>query len=323
MRGGRVRSGRDEGSGRRGHSRASSAGPRLGMVALVAALLWVSLAPSAVAEENAAAKQLRIAGSGTLLPIVEGLAKAFGETHPGVSVQIESRGSSSGPPALLAERADLAAMSRPFNDAERQAFLRRHGDEPRRVVVAIDAVAVFVNEDNPLRALTLGQVDAIFSDTRRCGAPKALEIWNDVGVGGKLDGRRIRLFGRNQRSGTRAWFREAALCGGLFRPELRERPGADSLALSIAESATGIGYGSLAVSRAPGVRPIPLARRAGEKAVLPESEHVDAGAYPLTRELYLYASPAASEPVIADFLALAVSERGQQIAEAAGFFGVR
>ena len=273
--------------------------------------------------ETATPTTLQIVGSGTLRPALEALAAVFAETHPHVVVQIESRGSSTGPPALLAERADLASLSRPLYESERQAFVRRYGEGPVSTPLATDAVVVFVNAENPLPRLTLAEVDAIFSSTLRCGAPAPIERWGDLGLAAPFDDRRLHVYGRNARSGTRAWFREVALCDGLFRESLRERPGPESLVLSVAERQFGIAYGSRATGLARGLRMVPLARDTQGPFVLPDAATVASGTYPLARRLELVSRPGPLSEVAADFLALATSDAGQAVVEEAGFLRVR
>jgi phosphate transport system substrate-binding protein len=266
---------------------------------------------------------LRVEGSDTLRPIVRDLSEAFRRGHAGVAFEVGGRGSSTGPSALLAGRAQIAAMSRSLNAAERRAFERRFGAGPRVVTLALDAVVFFVNEENPLEQSTLAQLDAVFSKSLRCGgASLPARHWGDLGVAGDWADRRIQVFGRGVRSGTRAFLREEVLCGGLFRDDLRERPGPDSLVLSVAESRYGIGYGSLAQLRTSAVKPLDLADRDEGPYVAPTIGSVASGAYPLTRrlELVTLATPEGwSAPAIDAFLGFALSEQGRAVVVEHGY----
>jgi phosphate transport system substrate-binding protein len=288
---------------------------------------WIGLAAPAVALAAAGpaafGQTLHIEGSETLRPMVRDLSEAFRERHAAVAFEVGGRGSSTGPPALLAGRAQIAAMSRPLNPAERRAFERRFGMEPRVVTLALDALVFFVNEENPVERVTLAQLDAVFSKSLRCGG-EGLPVrhWGDLGATGEWADRRIQVFGRGVRSGTRAFMREGVLCGGLFRDDLRERPGPESLVLSVAESRFGLGYGSLAQLRSPGVKPLALAERDGGPGVAPTPGSVESGTYPLTRrlELVTLAMPdrAQAEPIEA-FLGFALSEKGRSVVAAHGY----
>jgi phosphate transport system substrate-binding protein len=223
----------------------------------------------------------------------------------------------------LAGRAQIAAMSRSLNAAERRAFERRYGTEPRVVVLAFDAVVFYVNEENPLEQVSLAQLDAVFSKSLRCGGERLpARRWGDLGAKGTWADRRIQVFGRSVRSGTRAFVRDEVLCGGLFRDDLRERPGPDSLVLSVAESRYGIGYGSLAQLHERGVKPLSLAEREEGAYASPGPGSVSSGAYPLTRrlELVTLAAPGGSSaPAIEAFLRFALSEPGRAVVAEHGY----
>jgi phosphate transport system substrate-binding protein len=280
--------------------------------------------PALVAAGSAATDEIiRVEGSDTLRPIVRDLSEVFRRRHAGVEFEVGGRGSSTGPSALLAGRAQIAAMSRSLNTAERRAFERRFGTEPRVVTLALDAVVFFVNEENPLEQLTLAQLDAVFSKSLRCGGERLpARHWGDLGAAGDWADRRIQVFGRGVRSGTRAFLRDVVLCGGLFRDDLRERPGPESLALSVAEARYGIGYGSLAQLRTSGVKPLALAERDLGPYVAPTIGSVTSGAYPLTRrlELVTLATPdGSSAPAIDAFVRFALSEQGRVVVAGHGY----
>jgi phosphate transport system substrate-binding protein len=267
----------------------------------------------------AGAETIRVVGSETLAPIVAALGDAFEGSRPGTSFEIDARGSSTGPPALLSGQAKLAAMSRPMKEAEIAAFQRRYGREPVAKRIAMDAVVVFVNADNPLERLRLDQVDAVFSRTRRCGEKKPARTWGDLGLEGEWADREIQRFGRNAKSGTHEYFREVALCGGLFDSDVQERPGPDSVRLAVAEARYGIGYGSRAALRMEGVKALALARPGATRFAWPVAGDVGDGAYPLTRRLLLYYNEGTAGPVLREFLAFATSPAGQAIVEKLGY----
>jgi phosphate transport system substrate-binding protein len=242
----------------------------------------------------------------------------------GVEVVVEGHGSSTGPPALVSGRADLAAMTRPMSYAELDAFRRRVGGQPIAFVVAIDALLVFVQADNPIEGLSLGQVDAIFSRTRRCGDRAPITRWSELGLPGEFARHQIVLYGLGPRSGTRDAFRNLALCGDGFRDDIRTMPGRMRTTTAVAESPYAIGYGGLGDRRA-GVRAVPLAHDDLAPFVAPDAVGLESGAYPLVRWMYLYArrdGPGLRDPALRAFLAHALSETGQRAVRSVGFLSV-
>jgi phosphate transport system substrate-binding protein len=152
-------------------------------------------------------------GSDTLANLMTLWAEEFNREYPNVNIQIQAAGSSTAPPALTEGTSNLGPMSREMKDDELEAFEDKYGYKPVAVPVAIDALAVMVNKDNPVKGLTIPQVDAIFSATRKCGYPTDIETWGDAGVG-VWGAKSIQLYGRNSVSGTYGYFKEHALCKG-------------------------------------------------------------------------------------------------------------
>lgn len=278
------------------------------------------VAPSALGEPAA----IRITGSGYTMPrFLEPWAEKFREAS-GTEVVITGTGTSTAPPALLRGEADVAAMSRRMSETELDAFEARFGRQPVAIPVAADALAVFVNTGNPLKQLTLSQLDGIFSAQRRCGPGEAITRWGQLGVGEPFEDRRLTLYGRRPGSGTGALFRDLALCGGPYRDSLRINPGGASAALAIAEEPYGIGFGSR-TDAAEGMKPVAIAREAGTPFVLPgDASDIYSGAYPLGRLLYFYvlAGEAGPPEALRSFLAFALSESAQDIVEEAGFLRI-
>jgi len=193
-------------------------------------------------------------GSDTLNNLMTLWAEGFGNVYPGVRIQVEGKGSSTAPPALIAGTAQLGPMSRAMKPSEIDAFDERHGYPPTAVRVAIDALAVYVNRDNPLERLTLPEVDAIFSKNRTCGWSEPIRTWGELGLTGPLAGRPIRLYGRNSASGTYGYFKDVALCGGDFSDSVKEQPGSASVVQSVSGDPYGMGYSGIGY-KTWGVRP--------------------------------------------------------------------
>jgi len=179
--------------------------------------------------------------------------------------------------------------------------------------VAIDALAVYVHKDNPIRGLSLAQIDAIFSATRNCGHPHAVQTWGDLGLSGAWTRRRVQLYGRNSVSGTYGYFKKIALCKGDYSTRVNEQPGSASVVQSVSTSLNGIGYSGIGY-RTSGVRALPLARRDGQPMVAATPENAVTGKYPLSRFLYIYVNKAPNKPLAPlqrEFIKMVLSRTGQ------------
>ncbi|MFW6345517.1 MAG: PstS family phosphate ABC transporter substrate-binding protein [Halomonas sp.] len=283
-------------------------------------LLLVLMTLAAVAEEpvEEVAGTLGAVGSDTLAGLMLRWGERLGERYPGVRLQLQASGSASAPAALIAGTTRLGPMSRPMTREEREAFVVRYGYPPLELEIGRDALVVVVHRHNPLESLSQAELDAIFSDTRRCGAESAIDRWSQLGV--TLPGDRIVLHGRNVASGTHGLFRRVALCGGRFRLRLNEHPGSAAAVAAVAAEPSAIGYAGLNHLTA-SVKAV--ARRDAEgRLQRPGPETVRRGEYPLSRDLFLYINlpPGGRLPGPEQaFIELVLSPEGQEIVEEAGF----
>jgi len=266
--------------------------------------------------------QISSIGSDTLGAAMKLWVRKFLSFHHGVRISVRARGSSLAPPALTAGKAQLAPMSRAMKPAEIAAFRDAHGYDPTPIQVAIDALTVYVNHGNPLREATLPQIDAIFSDQRRCGYGRPIDKWGDLGLGGEWADKPIQLYGRNSSSGTYGFFRKEALCGGQFKAGLTERRGNSSLVQSIARLDGGIGYAGVRFTEMGSVRALLLATEEGGEFTAATTENALNGSYPLTRPLYIYVNKRPGVPVsgvTAEFMRMVLSSVGQQAVKKSGY----
>lgn len=260
-------------------------------------------------------------GSDTLANLMTLWAEEFKNNYPNVNIQIQAAGSSTAPPALAEGTSNLGPMSRMMKDSEIEAFEARHGYRPTAVPVAIDALAIFVHKDNPIKGLTIAQVDAIFSSTRRCGADKNIDRWGDLGMTGAWANRPIQLYGRNSVSGTYGYFKDNALCKGDFKNSVNEQPGSASVVQSISTSLNAIGYSGIGY-RTSSVRTVPLATKAGEPFVDATPEQAASGEFPLSRFLYVYVNKRPNQPMQPldrEFVKLILSKQGQEVVVRDGY----
>ena len=249
--------------------------------------------------------------------------EGFYKFYPNVQIEIEGKGSSTGPPALIAGTAQFAPMSRPMKSKEIDEFKNKYGFAPTALTTSIDMLAVFVHKDNPLKGLTLKQVDAIFSSTRKGGYGKAINTWGDLGLTGEWANKPIALYGRNSASGTYGYFKEHALFNGDFRNDVKEQPGTSSVVQGVAGDKYAIGYGGIAYKTAD-VRALPLALE--ENNFVPaEAERAYTGEYPLARALLVYVTyqPGRQlDPLRAEFIRYVFSKQGQQDVLKTGYLPV-
>ena len=264
-------------------------------------------------------------GSDTLNNLMTLWAEGFRKQYPSVKIQIEGKGSSTAPPALIEGTAQLGPMSRTMKNTEMDAFERKFRYKPTAFPVAIDALAVYVNKDNPVTGFTLTQVDAIFSKSRRWGHNEDIQVWKQVGVEDGLGDSPISIYGRNSASGTYGFFKEHALKNGDYKDEVKEQPGSASVVQSVSEDQAGIGYSGIGYLTS-NVRAVPLAEKEGMPFKAASQRNADDGSYPLWRHLYLYVNKAPNkplDPIVKEFVKFIYSKEGQQVVIKDGFFPLK
>lgn len=260
-------------------------------------------------------------GSDTLANLMTLWAEDFKRNYPNVNIQIQAAGSSTAPPALTEGTSNFGPMSRKMKDKEIEAFEQKYGYKPTAVPVAIDALAVYVHKDNPIKGLSIADVDAIFSSTRKCGANKDIVNWGGTGLDGAWAKRDIQLFGRNSVSGTYGYFKKKGLCKGDFKNNVNEQPGSASVVQSVSTSINGIGYSGIGYKTS-SVRAVPLSKKDGKKYVEANPANAVNGSYPLSRFLYVYVNKAPNkplDPISKEFLKLVLSQQGQQVVVKDGY----
>lgn len=259
-------------------------------------------------------------GSDTMNNLMTLWQEGFKKQYPSVTIQVEGKGSSTAPPALIEGTAQLGPMSREMKPDEIDAFEKKFGYKPSCIRTSLDALAVWVNRDNPVQGLTLGQLDAIFSSTRKSGAAQDITTWGQLGLKGDWD-RPVSLYGRNSASGTYGYFKDHALAKGDFKNTVKEQPGSASVVQGVENDRYAIGYSGIGYSTA-GVRSVPIAKKEGEPFVAADFEHVLSGKYPLGRYLYIYFNKAPNkplDPLTREFLTFVLSKEGQEVVIKDGF----
>jgi phosphate transport system substrate-binding protein len=306
---------------------------KLGKFRMLASVLAVSLSTSALAESkvdanlpdykraSGVAGNLSSVGSDTLANLMTLWAEEYKREYPNVNIQIQAAGSSTAPPALTEGTSNFGPMSRKMKDKEVAAFEQRYGYKPTPIRVAIDALAVFVNKDNPIKGMTIPQVDAVFSSTRKCGLADDINTWGGLGLDGAWKARSIQLYGRNSVSGTYGYFKKHALCKGDYKNNVNEQPGSASVVQSVSSSLNGIGYSGIGYKTS-GVRAVALTKEEGKPFVEATTENAIKGSYPLARFLYIYVNKHPNKPLSpleGEFLKMVLSKVGQEVVVKDGY----
>ncbi len=253
-------------------------------------------------------------GSDTMNNLMTFWAEGFNRLYPNVKVQIEGKGSSTAPPAIILGTAQIGPMSRAMKPTEIDNFERRYGYKPTQIRTALDALAIYVNKDNPIGGLNFAQVDAVFSKTRKGGYRENITTWGKVGLRGELANKPISLYGRNSASGTYGYFKKKALFKGDYKDTVKEQPGSASVVQGITEDRYGIGYSGIGYKTS-GVRAVPLAKK-GNSYSEAAIENVLNGSYPLARFLYIYINKKPGkplDPLVFEFVKYILSREGQDV----------
>jgi phosphate transport system substrate-binding protein len=253
-------------------------------------------------------------GSDTMNNLMTLWCEGFTKDYPNVKCQIEGKGSSTAPPALIEGTAQFGPMSRSMKDKEVDDFEKTFGYEPTEIKTSIDTLAVFVNKDNPLDCLTLEQVDAIFSKNRTCGGAQDITTWGQLGLTGEWAHVPISMYGRNSASGTYGYFKEHTLCNSDYKNTVKEQPGSASIVQGVKENKGAIGYSGIGYVTS-GVKALKLGKNPGECAE-PDLANVLNGTYPLGRYPYIYVNKkpnVALDPLRLEFLKYVISQQGQQV----------
>ena len=259
-------------------------------------------------------------GSDTLNNLLTFWAEGFAEFYPNVNIQIEGKGSTTAPPALIEGTAQLGPMSREMKKDEIDAFEKRYGYKPTQIKVAIDALAVFVHKDNPLTALSMKEVDGIFSSTFKSGG-KDIKSFGDLGLSGSWATKPISLYGRNSASGTYGYFKEVGLKKGDYKSSVKEQPGSSGVVQGVTTDLAGIGYSGHGYVTA-GIKALALGD-SRETAFDGSYENCLNGKYPLSRYLYVYVNKTPGKPLdtlTLQFVKYMVSKEGQQVVLKDGFY---
>ncbi len=301
----------------------------------LAATMGVALAAPAAALEvdpalpdydsvSGVSGNLKSIGSDTLNNLMTLWAEGFQGIYPNVKIEIEGKGSSTAPPALIAGTSQFGPMSRPMKSKEIEDFEQKYGYKPSSFRSAVDALAVFVHKDNPLECLSMQQLDAVFSKTRNGGYDSDITTWGQLGLSGEWADRPISLYGRNSASGTYGYYKEVALFDGDYKDSVKEQPGSSTVVQGVASDKAGIGYSGVGY-RTADVRTVPLKTSEDGECFDATAGNAYAGDYPISRFLYIYVNKDPNEdldPLRAEFIRYVFTQEGQEAVIKDGYFPV-
>ncbi|MBI4801600.1 MAG: phosphate ABC transporter substrate-binding protein [Elusimicrobia bacterium] len=271
----------------------------------VAILISMGLIVGAV---QAADKTITIKGSDTMVILGQRWAEEYMKAHPGVVIQVTGGGSGTGISALINGSTDIAEASRPMKPAEKALVKEKHGKDVEEIAVALDGLAIYVHQSNTLKTITLAQARAIYIGQ--------MTRWEELGV--KLA--QIIAYGRENNSGTYAYFKEHVLGNQDFAPEVLSLPGTAAVINAISKDKNAIGYGGIAYGK--GIRALKVSKDVNGPAVAPTMANVLNGSYPISRELYFYTAgkPEGEEK---NFIAWILGPHGQKLCEQVGYYPLK
>lgn len=254
-------------------------------------------------------------GSDTMNNLMTLWLEGFRKYYPLVNIQVEGKGSSTAPPALIEGTAQFGPMSRAMKAKEVDAFEKKFGFKPTQIRTSLDALAIFVHKDNPMDCISMEEADAIFSRTRKRGYEQDIVKWDDLGLKGAYNNQPVRIFGRNSASGTYGFFKDHVLEKGDYKDTVKEQPGSASVVQGVTEDQFAIGYSGIGYKTS-GVKALALSNKKGGTCFDGSYENVVNSSYPLARFLYLYivVSPnKPMDPMAKEFVKYVLSKEGQEI----------
>jgi phosphate transport system substrate-binding protein len=275
-------------------------------------------------KKEAVSGKIKSVGSDTMIELMDFWGEGFRKQYPNVQIEVEGKGSGTAPPALTQGIAQFGPMSRPMKKAEIDDFEKKFNYPPTALSTCVDTLAVFIHKDNPLKSLTLAQLDAIFSKTRKQGHDKDITTWGDLGLEGDWKDKPLNLYGRNSASGTNGFFKEHVLLNGDYKDAVKEQPGSSAVVQSVAADKYAIGYSGIGYKTAD-VHAVPLAKNDKSKPVEANQENAYSGDYPLARVLYVYVNYEPNsklDPLRREFIRFIFSKEGQEDVTRAGYFPI-
>jgi phosphate transport system substrate-binding protein len=249
-----------------------------------------------------------VKGSDTMVILNQRWAEAYMRTRPSDIIQVTGGGSGTGIAALAIGSTDICAASRAMKEKEKASIKSKSGTDPVEIPVAKDGVAVYLNEANPVKELSLDQVRDIYMG----------KVTNWKQVGGNDE--RIILYSRENNSGTYVFFKEHVLGGKDFSPLAQSLPGTAAVANALAKDKRGIGYGGAAYAK--GIKFCAVKATPDAPAYLPTEDNILSGKYAASRDLY-FDVRTTPQGAVKTFIDWVLSAEGQSIVSQVGYFPLK
>jgi phosphate transport system substrate-binding protein len=245
-------------------------------------------------------------GSDTLVILAQKWAEVYMGKNSTVKIQVTGGGSGTGFAALQNQSTDLANASRKIKAKEIESCIKAFGKRPTEYKVCLDGVSIYVNNDNPIKELSVPQLEAIFTGRAK--------NWKDVGGNDAP----ITVYSRENSSGTYEFVKELVLKGKDFVASAQTMPGTAAVLQAVAKDKNGIGYGGAAYGA--GAKALAIKKDDASPAIAPSEETVVKMVYPIWRYLYVYINPAQDKGEIAKYLNWIRGDEGQKIVKEIGYY---
>jgi len=272
-------------------------------IAAIAALFAV-----AVGFVFAPAETITVKGSDTMVQLGQRWAEKYMKSHPEVNIQVTGGGSGTGISALINGTTDVCNASRPMKDAEKLKLRERYGSSGTEIRTAKDGLTVYLNESNGVSELSFAQLKGIFTGT--------IKNWKEVGGNDAP----IILYGRENSSGTYAFFKEKVLNDEDYSSSCQTLPGTAAVVNAVKRDVNGIGYGGAGYAKC--IKECAVKMDAAGTAYKPTEENVKSGNYPITRFLYIYLRQRPSG-ALKGYIDWILGPEGQEVVKNEGFFPAR
>ncbi|MBG0803842.1 phosphate ABC transporter substrate-binding protein [Methylocystis sp. H4A] len=292
------------------------------LVALTAGAVALDMELTPYKVVNGLSGKLRSVGSDTMHHEMELWAEGFQSIYPNVSIELVGKGSNTAPPALLSGEAQLGPMSRQMTPDEIAAFQAKFGYKPTAVLVAIDALAIYVHKDNPLQCISMEQMERVFAADPKSGGGKSIRTWGELGLTGEWAAKPIAMYSRNTLSGTYKFFKQHVLSGADFKDDIKMQVGSEAVVSAVGADKSAIGYSGIGYKTA-GVRAVPLS--SGKSCYDASFDNTYSRKYPLARGLYVYLLKDPKKPIdtlSGEFVTYVLSRDGQTQAKKGGYYPI-
>jgi len=255
---------------------------------------------------SAFAGSITVKGSDTLVILAQKWAEVYMSKHPETKIQVSGGGSGVGFAALQSQQTDLCDASRKIKATEIANCFKAFGKRPTEYKVALDGLSVYVHESNPIKDLSLEQLEQIFTGK--------VKNWRDVGGNDAP----ITVYSRENSSGTYEFFKEHVLKGKDFVASAQTMPGTSALVQAVSKDNGGIGYGGAAYAK--GTKALRIKKDDASPAIEPTEENVINNSYPIWRYLFVYVNPNLDKGEIAAYLNWIRSAEGQKLVKEVGYY---